>query len=557
MTPLDGSVFVATSVITMNPEQPRAEAIGIIDGQIAVVGTRDEVIAAMPTAALTDLGDVVLLPGFIEPHGHTLQMGMAVAPPCIDIRPFTVSTWDAVRERMKQAEEEAPDGQALIFVGLDPLLHDCETPGSAELDEIFGDRIVLVNHISGHASYATSAALATAGITAETPDPVGGSYEHAPDGSLTGRVIEMGAVSPLINALAHRFGSDPLRQTKFGYAMVARSGVTTATELYFEPWQWPLASAIAVDPNCPLRMAVYHVTIDSRATESFESERPQMLWKQGVKLWADGSTLMGNISISFEYIDSTVTKRVGIKPHSHGGMNYSGEQIAELLDRVAPFGWQVAIHVQGDSACDIVLDEVEAALERHSLAGTDHRWRLEHCGAVTDEQFARAAALGLEVSLFPAMFYWWGKVMVGGLFSKKDGRQWSRTRSAFDAGLAPSFHNDGTVTPPAPLLSIQAAMTRQVHGSSHVYGREQRVSLDQALAALTINPARQLFRDHDLGSIEVGKRADLVALSHDPYDVPPDELSTTIDVVGTWIDGRRIEHDAQTWINTQPVDSES
>lgn len=544
MSSPNDSVLFATSVITMDPNKPRADAIGIRDGRIVAVGTRGEVSAALPSAEVTDLDDAVLLPGFIDAHSHPVGLGLALAPPSIDIRPFVVPTWVQVQERMIHAEEEAADGEALFFYGLDPLLHNCEPPGSAELDAVFGDRIVLVYNISGHALYATSSAMAAAGVAADIADPVGGSFQRNADGSLTGRTFESGAIALVVGPLLERFDMNPALQIMFGYSQLARAGITTAAELALEAWHWPFVTALAAEPNCPIRLAAYHVSIEAGAIEPLDSPLPEMVWKQGVKLWADGSSMLGNISVSFEFIDSPVTRRAGIEANSQGAMNYSREQLRQLLDQIAPAGWQAAIHAHGDRTIDVVLDSYEQALRDHDLISTDHRWRIEHCGAMTAAQFKRAAQLGVEVSLFPALFFWWGDVMVGGLFSEADGAQWGKLKSAFDAGLQPSFHNDGTVTPPAPLLSMQTAMTRRVHGSGTTHAPEECVSLDQALAAYTTNPARQLSRDHDLGSIEVGKLADLVSLSHDPYQVDPEQFSETIRVLGTWLSGRRVAQSA-------------
>jgi predicted amidohydrolase YtcJ len=111
--------------------------------------------------------------------------------------------------------------------------------------------------------------------------------------------------------------------------------------------------------------------------------------------------------------------------------------------------------------------------------------------------------------------------------------------------VQPSFHNDGAVSPPIPLLNIQAAVTRTTpSGTAH--GLNQALTIDQALRAQTINGARQLGRDHDLGSLEVGKLADLVELSADPTAVDPHKLTSTVKVRGTWLAGRKIDHGAFT-----------
>jgi predicted amidohydrolase YtcJ len=129
------------------------------------------------------------------------------------------------------------------------------------------------------------------------------------------------------------------------------------------------------------------------------------------------------------------------------------------------------------------------------------------------------------------------------MFPSAIGSRWQAVGDAFAAGLEPSFHNDGAVTPPNVLLNVQSMVTRTTI-SGAVHGHDQAVTLGQALRAVTINGARQLFVDDRLGSLETGKVADLVELSTDPYAVDPHTLATGVSVLGTWVGGRRIDLDA-------------
>lgn len=247
----------------------------------------------------------------------------------------------------------------------------------------------------------------------------------------------------------------------------------------------------------------------------------------GVKLWADGSPWIGNVATSFPYLDSEATRALGLGPCHHGDMNYEPAELAGLVDAFAASGWQLAVHVHGDVAVDAVLD----ALERTGTA----RPRLEHCGAMRPDQFRRAAALGATVSLFVAHLHHWGDVLVDDLFGPELGGRWMAARSALDAGLRISLHNDGTVTPPDPLGSVRTAVTRRTGGSGRVLAPEERITVDEALRAVTADAAWQLGLD-DVGRLEVGAPADLVVLSADPRRVPPDDLAG-VEVVATSLAG--------------------
>jgi predicted amidohydrolase YtcJ len=271
----------------------------------------------------------------------------------------------------------------------------------------------------------------------------------------------------------------------------------------------------------------------------------EMLTKAGVKLWTDGSPWVGNIAISFPYLDTEATRTAGIDPATAGGarsMNYTREQLDAILDHAAPKGWQMAFHANGDLALDLALDCYEVALNRHGLLGTDHRWRLEHCGAGTREHFERAARLGVHVSMSPFQYYYWGDLLDGAMFDTEYGARWAAFADAVASGACVSFHNDGSVSPPTPVTNIATAVTRRTRGGG-VHCPDQAISIDEAWRAQTIDAARTLRRDHLVGSLEVGKLADFVELTADPWAVAPAALIDTVTVTGTWLGGRRIDLD--------------
>jgi predicted amidohydrolase YtcJ len=142
----------------------------------------------------------------------------------------------------------------------------------------------------------------------------------------------------------------------------------------------------------------------------------------------------------------------------------------------------------------------------------------------------------------PFQFIYWGDLLDGTLFESKVGAQWQSIGDAFKSGAIVSFHNDGSVSPPLPLWNIQAAVTRASF-SGTVHGPEQKISLNDALKAQTINGAIHLLRDKEIGSLEVGKFADFVQLGADPYEVDPMTISK-IAVQGTWRGGKQLNLDA-------------
>ena len=538
-------ILTASTIITMDASSPRATAVAVgADGRIAAVGDLDACRKALPDAPVTDLGDSVLLPGFIESHSHPVLSGVMTQHPAFWIAPYVgFPKWSDVTALFTKLQAEQPAGATLLFNGLDRLLHGCEAPDAKILDGFFPDRPVLIADNSGHAAYLNTRAIEKLGWDAEPPtDPTGGSFGRNADGSLTGQLFEIPAimqVMPLVGEVV----TNPLASAAQWYALMAGNGITTTSEMTYDDSQKPAFEALAGMPSCPLRISLYHVSTDSACGSQFVSKVPaEMLTKRGIKLWADGSPWVGNVALTFPYLDTDTTRAAGITPGTPGIeiMNYTRAQLDAIIDQYAGEGWQFAFHVNGDAALDVVLDAYEAGLTKFNLLGTDHRWRIEHLGAARTDQFARAAKLGVVASMGPFQFQYWGDLLDGQIFDHEHGASWCRVKDATDAGLRPSYHNDGSVTPPSPLGNIKTCVTRTTNSGTE-RGAEQKVSLDQALRAQTIDAAFILGREHEVGSIEVGKFADFVELSVDPHTVDPMHLSDGISVLGTWLSGSKID----------------
>lgn len=543
----DSKILKASSVITMEDSQPRAEAVAVTDGRIVAVGTLSDCQTAVPGAEVVDLGSTVLMPGFVEPHSHPFISGQGTTAPAISVAPWDVPTYEGVIETMKAAAAAGGPDDAFFFNGFDELLHRHVAPDGALMDSIFGDRPALLTNNSGHAAYFNAACARLAGVSRDTPDPVGGTFERDENGELTGVALEVAPLLMLATPIGHKIGGNPLVQGMLQYVSMSRVGITSTAELtYATRYKGPYEFMASI-PGCPMRISLYHMSIEPDAAENLDTNVPtDLMQKVGIKLWADGSPWLGNIAISYDYLDTETTRIAAIVPRNSdpmAHMNYTREEIDELIDKFAPLGYQMAIHVNGDVAIDIVLDAYEAGLSRHGLLGSDHRWRVEHVACATPPQLARMAELGVMPSMFPATFYWWGDLLDGEMFPHEIGAQWQRIGTALRNGLTFSFHNDSAVTPPTPLRNVETAVTRRTSSGAE-RGLSEAVPLHEALKAITINGAVQLFREKDIGSIAVGKLADFVELSADPYAVEPVGLSDAVQVEGTWVSGARVDLDA-------------
>ncbi|WP_305094351.1 amidohydrolase [Prescottella sp. R16] len=520
-------------ILTMDDDLPRAAAVAVRDGRILAVGSDADIAPHIaPHTQIHDVGTACIVPGFVEAHGHPLNEAVMLGEPVVDIRPVTVPDSAGVLAAIAQAVADAgPDGA--ILNGWDPLLQKgLDEPTLAWMDEQSPDAPLVVLHNSGHAAYFNSSAATVAGITRDTPDPEGARFGRDAAGNLDGVAYEMAAVlavaGPLVAAAAARYPELIAAEC----ARMNAVGVTTVSEMAFDPaMRAPLAEAVAAGV-LTTRLRLYETSGPARESDVEPGDGDELVRQIGIKIWADGSPWIGNIALSFPYLDTPATRALGMAC-SHGHANYTEEQIFDISTPYFAKGWQIACHAHGDEAITTVLDAWEKMLAAYPRS--DHRLRLEHVGAMRPDQFRRAADLGVTVSLFVDHLYYWGDVLVDDLFGSDHGGHWAAAGSALAAGHRISFHNDGPVTPTNPLRNIADAVTRRSRGGK-ILAPDERIPVEAALRAQTVDAAWQLFGDDTIGVIRPGAHADLVVLSENPLDVDPVALAD-IKVKATVFDG--------------------
>lgn len=543
-------IVKASSIITMDESNPRAEAIAIdvSTGKIVAVGSLAGCQAAAPGAVLTDLGSTVLMPGFIEAHSHPFLSGMITQAPAYWIAPYMgYPTFSDVQALWTKVNAELPADQPVVFQGLDRMLQQAAMPTNTDLDKFFPTRRAVVLDNSGHMAYFNSAVITFNSWTDGKPpaDPQGARFGRNTDGTSNGVAYETAAMLEAVMPTVKEAIPKPLESAARWLQYMSGYGITSTSEMTYSTSMLKGYEALTTRPDSPLRMSLYHMSIDPDAGVQVDSPDPSMLRKQGVKLWADGSPWVGSIASSFPYLDTPAVQNAEI-PLGPGGtamMNYTRVELDAIIAKYAPMGWQMSFHVNGDVGLDVVLDTYEEALINNKLMGTDHRWRVEHCGGCRGDQFQRAVDMGVTISLGPFQFIYWGDLLDGTMFPSEIGSQWMRWGDAVRAGAHISFHNDGPVSPPIPLLNIQTAITRATD-SGKVHGANQIISIEDALKAETTGAAYMLHRDNEIGSLAVGMYADLVELSMDPYLADPTTLATQVKVQDTWLSGKKVDLDS-------------
>jgi predicted amidohydrolase YtcJ len=526
-------LVITGTVLTVDDLQPTAEALAVSDGRIIAVGERSAIESWIGAGTQKlDIGDGCVMPGLVEAHGHPLMEAIVLSDRMVDIRPVTIRNTDDVVDAVhREVAKRGSEGAYLN--GWDPLLQKgLPEPTLAWLNGVAPGTPLVIIHNSGHKAYFNSAAAARAGLTRDTPDPKGAKYGRRADGDLDGTAEETGAVFSLL-AGAIDPGSYPA-MLHAELERLNRAGLTTCSEMAFDPVFRPVVQQMRDDLT--VRLRVYEISNAQMATDLTPANGDDIFRQVGIKIWVDGSPWVGNIDLSFPYLDTDATRTIGVTPGSCGHANYTREQLTEIVGAYFPKGWPMACHVHGDAGVDTILAVYEEALRCNPRR--DHRLRLEHVGAIRPEQLQRAHDLGVTCSLFVDQIHYWGDLIVDGLFGPEHGSRWMPCGSAVATGMRISLHNDPPVTPEEPLRNISVAATRTAP-SGRVLAPEERLTVEQAIRAQTIDAAWQLFADDVIGSLDVGKYADMVVLSADPRAVPPEEIAD-LEVRATFLAGRQV-----------------
>ena len=384
------------------------------------------------------------------------------------------------------------------------------------------------------------AALREAGIDRDTPDPPAAAFGRDENGDLTGSVLEVNAINYLLRAVPALPPAVTALLLRWQFADYARAGFTTIGVLGVvgraeDPIG--LLQSLAADAHVPVRTVVYglpqQLDIEAKPEAMYEAR----FAIRGVKFWMDGSLFTGGAAFAEPYEDTALTReRMHLAPDRMGPLNYGLEAFTTELGRFHRAGYHVAIHTQGERAVQRVLDAAASVLAEHPWP--DHRHRLEHNALITGEQIRRAKALGFELSFFTDHIYYYGDRLAEIVGDRVD--RYMPVGTAFRDGHHATIHSDNPATPIGPLRVMRTAILRTPRKGHQAMGSSERLSIDQALRAMTTNAAWQLGIENHRGSLEAGKAADLLILSRNPMETPPEELDS-IEVLGTWIDGQPVD----------------
>lgn len=509
-------------IYTVHPANPKATAVAIRDGRILAVGADREVLAlAGKSTRRTDLDGRRVLPGFNDAHAHPWESGVEQLKNVACDKSSIEEILAALRIR---AAATPPGGWVRGF-----LYDDGKTARPltrADLDTAVPDHPVIVTHRGGHTGYANSLALTQAGATATTPDPPGGRFDHGADGQLNGRVADKALDAVLDKIPNDLTREDHRRGVALSSKLYASFGVTSACDADTSPdglqgYQDAGDSGeLLYRAYCHMDVAFLDRYIAAGLHTGFGDS---MLRIGGIKQFADGSISERTAWLAEPY--------VGI-PNYYGVESGTRESLYQNSRKAWLAGFQLATHANGERAIDRMLGVYEQ-LQREAPR-RDPRFRIEHCTVVTPELIARIRAVGAIPIPFSGYVNFHGDVMH--FYGDERLQRMFAYRSFIDAGLRPPTASDYTASPPSPMLWLYSMTTRR-DPTGHVWGAAQRVTLPEAIRSATIDGAYASFEEHDKGTIEPGKWADLVVLQDDPF-IAPAERWMDIKVQRTMLGGR-------------------
>ena len=527
-------VFFGGDIVTMDESNPNAEALAVQDGKIDAVGSLKHVFKHVGSKTkVIYLNQQALMPGLIEAHQHAVLAALNNFM-YTDISGYKYTTAEEVLKVITDEVNAATDGWC-VFMGWDPeLVSDLPKLSATYLDEISKTIPIMIIAQNGHSAWVNNKAFEVSD-SKPPPPPDDAQIVVDENGERTGQLLEEPAIKYMLSYAPQPTAEELRHEIDEQWYDYAKRGFTTVTEMAYTPSPEldMILQAKASEDDCPIRLALYKVGQTQISVKNTEK-----LWLAGAKYWADGSPHAGSMAVREPYLKSAITEVLSFPepPDNYGHLNWDTEELLEEVRSCHDEGLQVSIHANGERAVEQGLTVYR---QLPVSATDDRRHRLEHMGLGTDAQLAECARLGVAPSMFVFQLYYYATSFRDFILGEERTNRYAALSLAIKHGSRLSIHQDNPnmVGPPEPFANMKTAITRtQRDNSEVVFGPEYRINIDEAVKAYTTGPAWQLFREHELGSLEVGKLADLVVLSANPYKVPPENLED-IKVVETYLAG--------------------
>lgn len=518
---------------TGDPKAPYAGHVTSAGGRISSAGK--EKLCAEKAAVSVDLKDHFAMPGFVDAHTHFRIGGASLNRVDLHAARSESDFSEAVRDRA----QKHPKGKWLLGGSWDHENWKSRKLPSKELIDGFTSSFpVFLDRTDTHMALVNSAALHLAGITRETHDPPGGIIARDEQGEPTG-IVKDAAREMVLRLIPEPPLHELMRDAREAMKLANRLGVTSVNDIGPERdlkayMELQRAGEMSVHINMVLPISDYRTLIERGVQAGGRNEDGDWIKSGAVKAFADGSLGAGTAWFFDPYEDDRSNRGLATEILSTGEL----ERLALDADRNHI---QLAVHAIGDKAVSAVLDIFKKIESENPL--WDRRLRIEHAQHVREDDFHRFSKLDVIASAQPYHCIDDGRWAV-----RKIGERRADTSFAFrqfvDEGVTIAFGTDWPVAPLDPLQGIYAAVTRATTDGKNPGGwiPAQKINTEEALRAYTYGSAYASFMESETGTLTVGKHADIVVLSHNPFEVPIEELNT-IKVAMTVVGGRIVYSD--------------
>lgn len=522
------------NIITLDGNQPRAQALAMAGGRFVAVGANEEVLAMQgPDTELVDLKGQTVIPGLADSHMHLANLGAAMET--VDLTSAR-SQQDVVRLGQEFLANH-PNRPWIAGWGFNhDKFENGAMPTRCDLDLISSDIPILFTRTCGHIAVVNSKALELAGIGAHPNQPQGGQIDVDDNGVPTG-VLRESAIG-LVRRLAPKATVEDYKRM---LALAAQHAVKHGlTSVHSDDLAGHFAemlqaySELVEEDRLPIRVSLQARLYTPEQVDEFmrvkeQYEFPPHTVEYGpVKVMTDGSLGGRTAALNEPYADDPTTRGVEVLDQ---------DTINRILGKAHALGMQMSGHAIGDRAMEMLLNAFQLALEKNPRP--DARPRIIHAQITTPEILQRCVDLGVVCDIQPGFL---GTDMH--IVERRIGKERTQTTYAWrtmrEMGIPTAGGSDCPVETCDPLVGIQQAVTRQDMNGFPEGGwlPQEKLTVQEALELFTLGPAYCSFKEELLGSITLGKLADCVVLDDDPMTVEPQEI-TRIQVKATYVGGRR------------------
>ncbi|CAK6478411.1 amidohydrolase [Peribacillus simplex] len=515
-------VLSSDAIFTGLTHEPMSGAIAILGNKILSVGSKAEIEPFIGSGTkVFNYGNQLIMPGFHDFHLHIMFSALSLT----SINLFEARSAQEVAAKVLEFSKECPGEEWIIGMQWDAgYWHDKQEPHYKILDAVIPDRPVVLFHAEGHYTWVNSKAMELAGVTEEIRDPDFGRYERDKNGLLTGILYEEAQQIVLKEALRLTQNKKETILKDF-LRLLSQYGITSVNDL-FAPiddflQDYDLFEKLDMQGELSTR---FHITpeLDGNLDKAqilrnkYESKKLQF---SGLK----------------QFVDGTVTGHTAyfLKPYSDQ-LDICGHPALDpevLIDRVVKadeLGFRIRFHAIGDAAIRLALDAFEEAVRKNGKR--DSRHTIEHIEVIDSDDIERFSKLGVIASMQPDHMAASSREVYSSIIGPEREKNVFLTKSLLNTGASLALGTDFPVSISLnPMRQIYTAITRvdSSGDSQNTWHPEQKLTLAEALQAYTYGSAYGCFREHELGTIEEGKLADLVVLDRNLFDIPESEVLKT------------------------------